>query len=392
MKNKTLKMCICTLAAAAFFCSSISLEKPVYGTENENVTETFIDSSAKNYDHVSEDYNKISQSDSTYNFDNIYISEENYKDSMDNVVMPYIESRMKNGYVDGIDEVKLYYEVYKTENAKGNIVISHGYTESLEKYHEIIYYFLKIGYNVFGIEHRGHGRSGSLGIADKSQIYVNSFNDYIEDFKIFMDEIVVPQGNGQELLLFAHSMGGAIGSRFLELYPDYFSKAILNAPMMEVDTGNIPDFIAKIVVKAAVAFGQGGKYVVGKEPFSPCYSFEPVGTTSENRWSYVNDLVNDNEDIQRGGASYKWTEESFKVTKEITKKENASNVEIPVLLFQSGDDAYVKPEGQNKFAGYAKNCELVRLENAKHEIYFERDDIQKPYLEQVFKFYNAINN
>ena len=351
MKNNFLKFGICMLAAGTIFCSSIGFHKTVYGTDTKR--------SEDNSDNgIKESSNEISDTEikrdpeSGINLDSFYISEDNYKENMN------------------------------------NIVISHGYTESLEKYHEMIYYFLKSGYNVFGIEHRGHGRSGSLGVADKSQIYVNSFSDYIEDFKTFMDEVVVPNSNGMELYLYAHSMGGAIGSRFLEVYPQYFSKAVLNAPMMEVDTGNIPDFIAKVVVKAAVAFGQDGKYVIGKKPFSPCYSFDSVGTSSENRWTYINELINENEEIQRGEASYKWTDESFKVTKEITKKENASKVTIPILLFQAGDDAYVRPGGQNKFAQYAQNCELVKMDNAKHEIYLENDDIQKPYIKQLIEFYN----
>jgi lysophospholipase len=387
MKNNFLKFGICILAAGTIFCSSIGFHKTVYGTDTKR--------SEDNSDNgIKESLNEISDTeikrdpDSGINLDSFYISEDNYKENMNNIVMPYIENRMKSGYIDGIDNAKLYYELYNADDAKGNIVISHGYTESLEKYHEMIYYFLKSGYNVFGIEHRGHGRSGSLGVADKSQIYVNSFSDYIEDFKTFMDEVVVPNSNGMELYLYAHSMGGAIGSRFLEVYPQYFSKAVLNAPMMEVDTGNIPDFIAKVVVKAAVAFGQDGKYVIGKKPFSPCYSFDSVGTSSENRWTYINELINENEEIQRGEASYKWTDESFKVTKEITKKENASKVTIPILLFQAGDDAYVRPGGQNKFAEYAQNCELVKMDNAKHEIYLENDDIQKPYIKQLIEFYN----
>lgn len=387
MKNSFFKVCICTLAVGVMFCSFKESHKTVYGTESKNTVQDYIDiSSDDNSEIISNEYEN--NNGEVSNLETFYISEEMYTENMNNIVLPYTESRMKNGYINGIDNVKLYYESYNADNAKGSIVISHGYTENLEKYKEMIYYFLKSGYNVFGIEHRGHGRSGSLGIADNSQIYVNSFNDYIEDFKSFLDEIVVPNSNGQDLMLFAHSMGGAIGSRFLEVYPQYFSKAILNAPMMKVHTGNIPDFIAKAIVNTAVTFGQGGKYVIGKEPFTPCYSFDSTGTSSENRWTYVNDIVNSDEELQRGGASYKWTQESFKVTKEITKKENASKVEIPVLLFQAGDDAYVKPEGQNKFVEYAKNCNLVRIENAKHEIYFERDEIQKPYLEQVLNFYN----
>ena len=123
--------------------------------------------------------------------DDIYISEDNYAEDMKNIVEPYINSKIKSGYVDGDEGIKLYYEKYNVEDAKGNIVISHGYCENLERYHEVIYYFMKNGYNVFGVEHRGHGRSGTLGIADKTQINLKDFNQYVSDFKIFMDEVVM---------------------------------------------------------------------------------------------------------------------------------------------------------------------------------------------------------
>lgn len=388
MKNNFLKFGMCILALGTVLCSGIIFQKNSYEIENNRSKNNSHDIFNENLSIVS-DKRINSSNEDLINIDSFYISETNYKEDMDNIVMPYIESKMKYGYINGIDNTKLYYEIYNSDNPKGNIVISHGYTESLEKYHEIIYYFLNSGYNVFGIEHRGHGRSGSLGIADKSQIYVNSFSDYIEDLKIFMDEVVVPNCGGMKLYLYAHSMGGAIGSRFLEVYPQYFSKAVLNAPMMEVNTEGIPVLIAKAVVKASVILGYGGEYVIGKGPFSPSYSFDGVGTSSENRWKYIDELANENQEIQRGEASYKWTDEAFKVTKEITKKEVASKVTIPILLFQSGNDAYVNPGGQNKFAQYAQNCELIKIDNAKHEIYLEKDDIQKPYIEKVVSFYNS---
>ena len=201
--------------------------------------------------------------------DETYISEDNYDEDMKNIVEPYINSRLKSGYVDGDEDVKLYYEKYKVEDAKGNIVISHGYSENLERYHEMIYYFMKNGYNVFGIEHRGHGRSGTLGQVDKTQINVNNFNQYVTDFKIFMDEVVMKNNEDKKVLLFAHSMGGAIGTKFLEDYPDYFDGAILNAPMLEVNTGNIPEFLANIIVSFQVLIGNGGEYVLGKGPYTP---------------------------------------------------------------------------------------------------------------------------
>lgn len=324
--------------------------------------------------------------------DKIYISEDNYNEDMKNIAEPYINSKLESGYVNGDEGVKLYCEKYKVENAKANIVISHGYTESLEKYHEMIYYFMKSGYNVFGVEHRGHGRSGTLGIADKTQIDVKDFNQYVTDFKVFMDEVVIPNNENKKVLLFAHSMGGAIGTKFLEDYPGYFDSAVLNAPMLEVHTGNKPKFIADFIVKLAVFFGKGGDYVLGKEPYTPEYDKDKIGTSSINRYEYIHDIIVNNEEFQRGGASYNWTNQAFKVTKEIIKEENASKVEIPVLLFQAGQDTYVKPGGQNKFANGAKKCEIKKIDNSRHEIYLEKDEIQKPYLKEVLNFYNEISS
>ncbi|MFW2490719.1 lysophospholipase [Clostridium chromiireducens] len=329
---------------------------------------------------------KASTTNST--IDSFYISEDNYENDMKSIVEPYINERMESGYINGDEGVKLYYEKYKAENAKANIVISHGYTESLEKYHEIIYYFLKNGYNVFGIEHRGHGRSGTLGIADKTQIDVKNFDQYVTDFKSFMDKIVIPNKDNKKIFLFAHSMGGAIGTKFLEDYPNYFDAAILNAPMLEVNTGNIPKFLAEIIVDFEVAIGNGGAYVLGKKPYTPVYNKDEIGTTSLNRYEYFHNIVVDNEELQRGGASYNWTKQAFITTEEIVKEKNASKVEIPVLLFQAGHDTYVKPEGQNKFAKAAKDCKIIKVDNSRHEIYFEKDEIQRPYLKEVFEFYD----
>lgn len=92
------------------------------------------------------------------------------------------------------------------------------------------------------------------------------------------------------------------------------------------------------------------------------------GTSSEVRYNiYFNKQIK-HEYLQTSGASFRWLKESFKATKNIVKKENASQVTIPVLLFQAGKDAFVKSEGQNKFAKSAKNCKIRLFEEAKHEI------------------------
>ena len=316
----------------------------------------------------------------------IFISEENYADEMQQVVEPYLSNLEENGYIEGQEGIDIFYKKYILEDAVGSIVISHGFTEVIDKYNEIIYYFLKNGYSVFALEHRGHGRSGYLG-KDTSQIYVKDYNYYILDLKKFIDEIVVPDSGDKDLFLFAHSMGGGIAAKFLQDYPQYFDAAVLTGPMMEVNTGSFPKFIARPITWVMTNLGLGYSYAAGEEPYTDEYDFQGASTSSEARYSYTYNNIVNNELFQRSGASYMWLNESFKLTKEITKKDNAEKIEIPVLLFQAEQDVYVLPGGQNAFASYAKNCELVHIKGAQHEMYRESDEILKPYLEKILNFY-----
>ena len=93
--------------------------------------------------------------------------------------------------------------------------------------------------------------------------------------------------------------------------------------------------------------------------------------------------LRNNNAYHSGGSSALWYIESSKATRKLVKKENASKVKIPVLLFQAEYDTYVIPRAQNKFALYAENCELIHVKGSKHESYFERDEIVFAVIEKV---------
>ncbi|WP_252232238.1 alpha/beta hydrolase [Clostridium sp. ZBS15] len=319
--------------------------------------------------------------------ESIYVLEEDYEEKMKNVVEPYIDDIKETGFVQGQEGVDIYYEMYKLNDSKANVVISHGFSESLEKYNEMIYYFLNQGYSVFGIEHRGHGRSGSLGVKDKSQINVKDFEHYVLDLKELMDDVVMPNSNDKEVFLFAHSMGGGIGSKFLEEYPEYFDAVVLTSPMLEINTGKVPSSIAKLIANTSVALSFGDKYIAGQGKYDDTYSLKSSDTSSDARCRYYHNIVSNDEDLQRGGASYNWLQASIYATKGITDKDNASKVEIPVMLMQADKDDFVKSGGQNKFAKYAQNCDKVFFEGSKHGIFREKDEILKEYLNDLFTFY-----
>lgn len=315
-----------------------------------------------------------------------YIYEKNYTEDMRKKVEPYLQEKLESGYLLGKNDLELYYEKFSVENPKANIVICHGFGECTEKYYELIYYCMLEGYSVFIIQHRGHGKSQRLGI-DESQINVENFNYYVEDFKKFLDEIVIPNSANRELFLFAHSMGGAIGTVFLEKYTEYFKAAILSSPMHEINTGKIPKVIACIISKFMKSFGMGNRYIPGQTPYLEKSDFDGSATNSRVRYKYLYEKIRNNKSYQSGGSSVLWYLESSKATRNLVKKENASKVKIPVLLLQTEYDTYVKPEAQNKFAEYAANCKLVQVKGSKHESYFEKDEIAFSVFEKIFAFY-----
>lgn len=291
---------------------------------------------------------------------------------------------MKNQeeYFNGENNIKIHYKKYEVKEAKAKIVISHGFCESLVRYRELIKVFNQDGYSVYILDHRGHGCSGRLGV-DDSQINVEKFDYYVEDFKTFIDMVVKKDEN--KLFLFAHSMGGCIGGLFLERYPNYFDAAILNAPMMQINTGKYPDIVSKVIANGLCAFGQGHKYILGQKPYSGKPNLTGSGTSSQKRYdTYFNKQVR-NKNLQTEGGSFNWLKESFKATKEVV--DNSSKIQVPVLLVQAGKDTYVKPAGHNKFAEGNSKCGLHYIKEAKHETYIERDEIFTPYIAKVLEFY-----
>lgn len=318
-----------------------------------------------------------------------YISSANYSEDMINKVEPLLNNLRKNGYIMGVNNVKLYYEKFILDNPKGNIVISHGIGEYTEKYNELIYYFINAGYSVFIIEHRGNGRSERIG-KDLGQISVEKFDNYIEDFKKFLEEQVVLNSRNKKTILFAHSMGGGIGTMFLERYTQYFDGAILSSPMHKINTGTTPDFIADILSRILICFGKENEYMPGQKAYNGERRFPSRSTNCEERYNYQYNKILKNKSFQTGGASVQWYFEASKATRYIRNKKNISKVKIPIMLLQAECDTHVVADAHYKFAKYVENCEIVIISNGKHETFFEVDDITMPVVEKIMNFIDSI--
>ena len=112
--------------------------------------------------------------------ENLILGEENYIEVMENVVTPYLKKREQEYYWEREEGKAIHCLRYTAEAPKGVVVISHGYTESAEKYKEILYYFVKEQYHVYMSEHCGHGKSYRL-VEDPSLVHVDTWERYVDD-------------------------------------------------------------------------------------------------------------------------------------------------------------------------------------------------------------------
>ena len=135
------------------------------------------------------------------------ISETNYRETMENTVEPKLASIREELSLPLEDGGALHAELYEQPTATRAVVVLHGYTESGEKFREMTWYFLQSGFNVYAIDHRGHGRSARA-VDETWLTHVDHFSDYVRDLEAFMDRVVLPRAQNLPLCLYAHSMGG----------------------------------------------------------------------------------------------------------------------------------------------------------------------------------------
>lgn len=279
----------------------------------------------------------------------------------------------------------LYYESYRPSNATGAIVISHGFCESAEKYKEVIYYFTKAGYQVYLAEHRGHARS--LRETDHpNMVHIHRFADYVEDLHTFITQIVIPASRGLPLYLYAHSMGGAVGTLYLETYPDIFRKAVLTAPMLGILLGSVPEPCVRALGRIMVSLHRANTYPPGQRPFQPGERFENSCCTNYERFQYYQAKKEVEPLFQNSGSSYGWIYHSLNACHLITQKKNCAKITAPVLVFRSTCDTLVKASSIRRFVKNTPGARLIDIDESRHEIYSSSCVVLENYYREIFSF------
>ena len=317
------------------------------------------------------------------------VTEGDYENTMTTVVEPYLKAHGSDNYFESFDNRPIHYEQYLAENAEATVVISHGFTESAEKFHEVSYCYLLMGFNVFAIDHRGHGRSFRYDPDTPQIVHIREFEEYVKDLDTFVNKIVRPASGELPLYLYGHSMGGAVAVQYLQTYPDVFKKEVLTSPMIQPQTAGIPMGIANAIVSVPTALGRGASKMIAYSGFNPNATYENSNGTSEARFNYYHKKRLDDELLQTSIPSFNWVKQSIKVTKLNLDPARCAKIKTPILLCKPEADGAVVPEAEDKFVDMVPSASMESFENSRHEIYLSVDATMLKYLQAIESFFKS---
>lgn len=296
------------------------------------------------------------------------------------------------------EAVRIRFMRFLRPGADTAIVIASGRTECLIKYKEMVFDLYRNGYSVFIHDHRGQGFSSRL-LADPMIGYVDEFDDYVADMKTFYDVHVRPAGHRRHVLL-GHSMGGCIGSLYLEKHQRDFDSAVLSSPMHEP---RLPAEEASLFAVGLMdSMGMGERYIPFGHPYQHVRDFDPATnefTHSRLRWEITWDEFNASPAVEPnspdlgspklGSPSVHWVRVAYAAGRQA--QDGAGRIVVPVLLLQAGADSVVQARAQDRFharlnAIHPDSCTLIRIEGARHELFVEADAYRTPAIERILAF------
>lgn len=137
------------------------------------------------------------------------------------------------GSFKGQKDLKLYCQSWQSsQDPKAILLVVHGFAEHSGRYMNIVNHFVPKGYMVYGLDHRGHGRSEGL------RGYVEQFSYYLDDLKTFFDIIRSEHGDAK-IFIVGHSMGGTIATAYAVEHQDEFDGLILSGAGLKMGNGSL---------------------------------------------------------------------------------------------------------------------------------------------------------
>jgi len=268
--------------------------------------------------------------------------------------------------------------------SRKDCILVGGFMEFIEKYFETARDFQARGYNVWCLDWRGQGGSVRAGISQTRP----GARHYAQDAKDLAAFISAYVPDGHTRLLVAHSMGATIALLMLAERQAAVDGAVLSAPMLAINTGDVPRWAARGLARVAALAGFGDKFVPGAgswtdlnaTPATSRVASDPARCRLQDSWFGAC------ADLRVDGPTYAWVDAAFGVTAQIMRPEVLERIPTPILIGGAGKDLLVDPSVYPRAAARLPHARLVAFPDARHELFQEVDLIRDAWLAAIDAF------
>jgi lysophospholipase len=266
----------------------------------------------------------------------------------------------------------------QTPPAHGSVVLLQGRREFIEKYYETINDLRDRGFAVYTLDWRGQGLS-QRPLANAQKGYVENFDQYLSDLKLFMETQVLPHAP-RPLYLVGHSMGGHCALRFLHDHPGVFDKAVLSAPMVEIELGVLTG-LSKAIVKSMMSLGRGQEYALFQNDFSEKGREKEIDLLSSDPVRLQIEVINyrQNPDLRLGGVTYGWLNAAFQSINTLSAPGYAEAIKTPILMAIGSADKVVSQKALINLAARLPHGRHQMIAGARHELLIERNELRNQF-------------
>lgn len=274
--------------------------------------------------------------------------------------MSYQESFFRS-----FDQTQLYYQMWLPETPiRAILIIVHGLGGHGGMYGNISKYLLPHGFGIYTIDLRGHGKSpGQRG-------YINSWDEYRQDIKFFL-ELIQVQNPGIPCFLLGHSMGGLIAIDFVLRHPEIaksLSGLITFAPALSKST----------VSRWKILLGQILSRVYPRFSLSTGIDFSLAVRDPKMVETYRQDK------LRHSLGTARLASEFFRVQDWV--KQHIQELDLPFLMVIAGADQVIFPEGNRQIFQQLtmERKELKEYSDSYHEL--QDDDNYLEVLTDLWKW------
>lgn len=238
---------------------------------------------------------------------------------------------------------------WRTPGARANMLITHGFAEYAERYlaryHQLVPKLNAAGFDVYGWDMRGHGRSpGARGVADLKQTLAdhNAARRALSDKRLF---------------LFGHSLGGLVTAASTVDDSENVAGVVLSAPALLIAA---PPHL-RAIAGAISLFAPSAR-------LTPPLDTAGLSRIAEEVAAYQSDpRVSDPRVPARTGAT------AIAVAEQAWRR--YPDWSVPVLVLHGEKDTATDPEGSKRFIAAIKapNKQLVLYPDGRHELLNDLD-------------------